>query len=281
MAYDIHDLRLSVDILKTDGVRCAFFTPPDVTGIMKHWTDVARKPLDVLLIAGYPLTKKLCDMFFEAADLLVFRYGSSEAVSVSYRVLTQLSDYEDFNCGVLCKGTQVKVVDDDMKELAPGTPGRLLFKLPGQFSGYMAQPHANTSVITADGWFVCGDAGYLDEKGQLMVLQRYDHVIQHKGSTVYPAYIEKYIRDDPRVHSVVIVPVTSEKTEQIICACVVLVPGSSMTEEDVKRLVSERGKDGAVTPDRVLFFDSIDVNQRGKLKVSSLVEEVKKRLTKQ
>lgn len=54
-----------------------------------------------------------------------------------------------------------------------------------------------------------------------------------------------------------------------------------MTEDDVKRLVSEKGKDGIVTPDRVLFFDSIDVNTRGKLKVSSLVEEVKKKLTTQ
>ncbi|KAK0062229.1 4-coumarate--CoA ligase-like 4 [Biomphalaria pfeifferi] len=156
-----------------------------------------------------------------------------------------------------------------------------MLQMPGLFSGYMGQEELNTRVLTSDGWFMNNDIGYLDKEGDLFVIGRYDNVIRKNEQMVYPSLIEKAIRQHPMVDSVIVVPISEEGNQPKICACVVKKSNSTLTRDEVIKMVElEAAKDGRVLtpPDLVLFLDSIPMNSRGKIKVSSVVQAVQAKL---
>ncbi|KAI8798485.1 4-coumarate--CoA ligase 4, partial [Biomphalaria glabrata] len=273
--------KLNAEIITREPVRSAFLTPPEVQGLLEYFSDVDNKPFDAVVSAGFLLTRQICEMFLKISHQLTMRYGASEGASVSFKVHRSSENFQDFNCGQLIKGTRVKFVNEDGTEMAPGIPGKLMLQMPGLFSGYMGQEELNKKVLTSDGWFMNNDIGYLDKEGDLFVIGRYDNVIRKNGQMVYPSLIEKAIRQHPMVDSVIVVPISEEGNQPKICACVVGKAYSTLTRDEVIKMVElEAAKDGRVLtpPDLVLFLDSIPMNSRGKIKVSSVVQAVQAKL---
>ena len=117
-------------------------------------------------------------------------YGSTELLSVAlWLVDRDFRDDEIVPSGAPYQCTHIVFLDEDGNEAAPGVKGEMLINNPWRFSGYYKDPDRNAAALVTDplnlGWnetfFRTGDMGYLNEKGELVVVGRKDNMIKHKG----------------------------------------------------------------------------------------------------
>ncbi|RUS73774.1 hypothetical protein EGW08_018467 [Elysia chlorotica] len=264
-------------IIKADHAVAAFLTPPEIEGILKHWDLKNGKIVDMIGVAGYPVSYAMCEWFLTVTNTLVVRYGCSELITISCNFISDINKYKDFDCGKLCVGTTIKAVNDKMEELPRGTPGRLMMKSVGVFNGYINEPEKTKEALVGDGWFLTSDAGYIDADNHLVVVGRYDYIIMHNNLHIYPSTIEKPIQKLKGVKNAYVVPIPDDHNYHNICACVVREPGSKITEADVIKAVTDKYADNEykniVAPQHVLFIEDIKVNERGKTNTNQIIEK--------
>lgn len=129
------------------------------------------------------------------------------------------------------------------------------------FLGYWNRPGVDVPV--RDGRLHTGDVGRIDDQGRLVILDRLSSVILRGGANVYPAEVERVLRDMPSVADVVVVGVPDERLGETVQALVELEPGAEVSGED---LVEACGGHLAryKVPKRVLVVDAIERNAMGK-----------------
>ena len=116
--------------------------------------------------------------------------------------------------------TRVKVVDEEGGDVPAGTYGEILVSGPTVMQGYHDDPEATAKTIK-DGWLYTGDIGYLDDDGDLVVIQRRHDVIISGGENIYPAEIEAVIRDYPSVSAAAVAGVPDPEWGETVAALVV------------------------------------------------------------
>lgn len=127
------------------------------------------------------------------------------------------------------RGAEVKMVDDNGKEVARGSVGEICVRGPTTVSGFYKDPEATARMWSPDGWTKVGDLGQLDEKGNIHIMGRKKDMIIRGGQNIYPAEIENLLLQHPRVFSVAVVgmpdPIMGEKA----CAYIVPKPGQTFS----------------------------------------------------
>ena len=99
---------------------------------------------------------------------------------------------------------EVRLVDEDDREVPDGTPGELCMRGPTLFSGYWAAEAANAEAFR-DGWFHMGDVFVRHPDGTLDFVDRRKYLIKSGGENIYPAEIERVLLADPRVAEAAVV----------------------------------------------------------------------------
>ncbi|KAK0059287.1 3-[(3aS 4S 7aS)-7a-methyl-1 5-dioxo-octahydro-1H-inden-4-yl]propanoyl:CoA ligase [Biomphalaria pfeifferi] len=288
--------RLLAEIIKKEKVGTVFLTPIEVEDVVREWCPRMLPMSKHLITGGMPVTEKLINSVQPAFTKVTLRYGITETGDISTNTIESGSTFKSFDCGTCIRGVQVRLVDADFKDVAPGQTGqwkvhgsflfdseackhvrRLLFKSPGMFGKYVGQPECETlDKFTSDGWFISGDAGCKQMNGHLFVMGRSDTMILHNTFNIHPSWLEKDLRTHPAVKEVVVVPVPDEVNFQNICACVLRHEGSDANEEDILNhyrdiYVAQEGD--MFSPNYVLFFDSFPVQRNGQTDRSQLAEQ--------
>jgi len=168
-------------------------------------------------------------------------------------------------------GSQVKIVDDEGRELPPGEPGHVLVKGPNVFRGYWRNPEANREAFTEDGWFRTGDLGYLSEDGYLTLVGRARDLIITGGLNVYPKEVEDVIDAVAGVRESAVIGLPHPDFGEAVTAVVVREPAARVDEEAIIRACRERLA-GYKVPKRVLFVDELPRNTMGKVQKRELQE---------
>ncbi len=106
--------------------------------------------------------------------------------------------------------TQVRIVDEQGDDLAPGEVGELWAKGPNVTPGYWERPEANESSFT-DGWLHTGDAARIDEDGYVYIVDRWKDMYISGGENVYPAEVEQVLFRHPNVLDVAVIGVPDER----------------------------------------------------------------------
>ncbi|KAI8787274.1 3-[(3aS,4S,7aS)-7a-methyl-1,5-dioxo-octahydro-1H-inden-4-yl]propanoyl:CoA ligase [Biomphalaria glabrata] len=269
--------RLLAEIIENEKVGTVFLTPMEVEDVVREWCPRLLPMSKHLITGGMPVTEKLINSVQPAFTKVTVRYGITETGDISTNTMESGSTFKSFDCGTCIRGVQVRLVDADFKDVAPGQTGRLLFKSPGMFGKYVGQPECETlDKFTSDGWFISGDAGCKQMNGHLFVMGRSDTMILHNTFNIHPSWIEKDLRTHPAVKEVVVVPVPDEVNFQNICACVLRHEGSDANEEDILThyrdiYVAQEGD--MFSPNYILFFDSFPVQRNGQTDRSQLAEQ--------
>jgi acyl-CoA synthetase (AMP-forming)/AMP-acid ligase II len=99
---------------------------------------------------------------------------------------------------------EVRLVDPDDRDVAPGEAGELVIRGPTLFSGYWNAPETNAHDFRG-GWFHMGDAFRRNPDGTLDFVDRVKYMIKSGGENIYPAEIERVLLADPRVIEAVVV----------------------------------------------------------------------------
>ena len=135
--------------------------------------------------------------------------------------------------------------------------------------GYYKEPELTKAAIDADKWLHTGDLAYMDERGNLHITGRLKELIIRGGENIAPGEIEAVILSDPRVRETKVVGVPDSHYGEEICACVVLKQSSSMTEEEVRKLVEASLCEYKI-PRYVLFMNEFPKTSSGKIALAEL-----------
>jgi fatty-acyl-CoA synthase len=158
---------------------------------------------------------------------------------------------------------QTRVVDPQMRDVAPGVHGEIVHRSPQLLAGYWDNPAA-TAEAFAGGWFHSGDLGYFDADGYLFVVDRIKDVINTGGVLVASRDVEEALFTHPAVSEVAVIALPDPKWIEAVVAVVVLRPGAEVSEAALVGHARERLAPYKL-PKRVIFAEDLPRNTAGKL----------------
>lgn len=213
--------------------------PPMYSVLLEAGTKEALKTLRFVVSGGSALPAKILYAFQEKFGIpLVEGYGLSEASPVV--TLNPLDGSgKPGSIGFPIPGVEVKLVDDNMKEVAPGEIGEIAVRGPNVMKGYFNLPE-ETQKALVDGWLLTGDMGKRDEDGYYYIVDRKKELIVVSGFNVYPREVEEAILTHPGVKECAVVGAPDELRGEVVKAFVVPEEGSGLTEKELKEYLRER-----------------------------------------
>ncbi|EGT5710173.1 long-chain-fatty-acid--CoA ligase FadD [Cronobacter dublinensis subsp. dublinensis] len=182
-------------------------------------------------------------------------------------------DYHSGSIGLPVPSTEVKLIDDDGNEVAPGEPGELCIKGPQVMLGYWQRPDA-TEEILQDGWLRSGDVAVMDEEGFLRIVDRKKDMILVSGFNVYPNEIEDVVMQHSGVQEVAAVGIPSEASGELVKIFVVK-KEASLTEEALITFC-RRHLTGYKVPKQVEFRTELPKSNVGKILRRELRDEARR-----
>jgi long-chain acyl-CoA synthetase len=165
--------------------------------------------------------------------------------------------------GVPPSGYELRVIDENGRDLPPGQVGEIVGRGPITMPGYYKRPDLTAAAIK-DGWLHSGDLGYLDEDGFLFLVDRKKDLIVSGGVNVYPRDIEEIVVRHPAVADVAVFGVPHERWGETPVATVVLRSGMAATPEAIQAWVNDRVSARFQKIDAVRVVDALPRNVAGK-----------------
>lgn len=165
--------------------------------------------------------------------------------------------------GMPFPSTEMKIVDDDGKDLPLGEAGEIVARGPQVMKGYWEKDDETQRVFLPDGWFKTGDIGVMDEMGYFKIVDRKKDMILVSGFNVYPNEIEDVVAEHPKVLEVAAVGVPDEKSTECVKLFIVK-KDPSLTEEEIKAFCHEN-LTGYKNPKHVEFRDELPKSNVGKI----------------
>jgi acyl-CoA synthetase (AMP-forming)/AMP-acid ligase II len=141
--------------------------------------------------------------------------------------------------------------------------GEILARGNHVLEGYWEQPEATADAIV-DGWFHTGDGGTIDDEGYLTISDRKKDVIISGGENVSSIETEDALFSHPAVAEVAVIGVPDERWGELILALVVLAPGATATEDELRDHCRTKLA-GYKVPKRIEFRDELARTATGKL----------------
>ena len=172
--------------------------------------------------------------------------------------------------GIPVPGVELKIIDEEGKEVEQGSPGQIIVRGPQVMKGYYKQPE-ETAKFIKNGWFYTGDLGSIDEDGFVYHLGRADEVIITGGLNVYPAEVENALLGHDNIMEAAVLGINDEMRGKVLSAFVVKRPDSDISEKDVIKFMRENVADYKV-PKMVRFIDSLPMVGPGKIDKKALAE---------
>ena len=139
-------------------------------------------------------------------------------------------------------GMEVKIVDDQRREVPVGEVGEIVIKgEPGisLFMEYYNNPAA-TSEALVDAWFYSGDFGKIDEDGYVYFLDRKKDVIQRAGENIAAAEVERVLSEHPAIEEAAVIAVPDPIRDEAVMAIIRPWPGATLSEDEVKEFCLKR-----------------------------------------
>jgi acyl-CoA synthetase (AMP-forming)/AMP-acid ligase II len=161
----------------------------------------------------------------EALGIKVLRaYGSTEHPSITGSAPDEPQAKRNRTDGHALEAVEVRIVDEEGRDLPRGQAGEILSRGPDLFAGY-TDPALTAGVMTRDGWYRTGDVGVLDGEGYLTITDRLSDVIIRGGLNLSAAEIEEALMRMPAVAECAVVATPHERFGERACGVLRLRPG--------------------------------------------------------
>ena len=256
-------------LIESEGITHGTFVPLQLERLLalEHFAGHRLDSLDTIMCCGSPLPLTLKREFPRRTGAkLIELYGLTEGVC------TILAP-EDFatktaSVGKPFLGTDLRVIGEDDRELAPGTVGEIVGLSPLLMQGYHGRDEASREATWTDAagtrWLRTGDLGYLDAEGFLYIVDRKKDMILSGSQNVYPADIEQVMREHPDIADVAVVGARSRKWGETPVAVVVPKAGCAPDRDVLMQWTNERlGRQQRITD--VVWRESLPRNANGKI----------------
>ena len=206
-------------------------------------------------------------------------YGLSEAPTASH-CNPMFGENRPGSIGLPLPDVDVRIVslDDGATVLQPGEIGELILQGPQVMKGYHNMP-TETANTLRDGWLYTGDIARMDEAGYFYIVDRKKELIKPGGYQVWPREVEEVIASHPKVLEVGVAGVPDPYRGETVKAWVVLKPGETATEEEIREYCKQNMAAFKV-PTLVEFRTELPKTTVGKVLRRELVREHKETATK-
>jgi acyl-CoA synthetase (AMP-forming)/AMP-acid ligase II len=230
--------------------------------------------LRVVFSGGAPLSGELAKNFIRRFGRILYNfYGSTETGINTFAASEDLLRAPG-TIGRLVPGTEIRLLDDDGREVRDGEVGEVFVKNGMLIAGYHGDRGA-TERSMRDGFFSVGDLARVDRYGLYHIAGRKRDMIISGGVNVYPIEVENALAAVPGVAEAAVVGVPDDEWGERVAAFVVLAEGAAIEASDVIREVRAELA-GPKLPREIHFVDALPKNPTGKV----LKTELAARLTK-
>ncbi|CAN7673298.1 long-chain fatty acid--CoA ligase [Pseudorhodoferax sp. LjRoot39] len=267
-----------VDAIERNAVAEVVLIPSMLQMLLDHPSfDSARlASLRRITYGGAPISPALLDRALQVLPRAEFVqcYGQTEASP-----LITINPHESHvgegrrlgrlrSAGRVVYGVQMRVVDPDGKDTAPGVAGEIIARGPNVMLGYWRKPE-ETAKALRNGWLHTGDGGYLDEHGYLYVVDRLKDMIITGGENVYSAEVENALAEHPAVAQCAVIGIPSATWGESVHAVVVPKAGASATAAELQAHCKARIA-GYKCPKSVEFRAELPMSSVGKVLKTAL-----------
>lgn len=179
-------------------------------------------PVRLILSGSAPLAPEVIDRFTERTGIPVHQgYGLTEASPVVTSTLCSVEN-QPGSVGAALPGIGVRLVDEAGQPPEGADPGEIQIRGANLFSGYWPDGSGGPDE---DGWWSTGDVGYLDESGDLFLVDRLKELVIVSGFNVYPVEVEDVIEEVDGVAEAAVIGVADDQTGEAVVAYVRTEPG--------------------------------------------------------
>ena len=214
------------DAIARHGVTFAQAATPflaDLVTIARDRGRAAHTPLRMFVATGAAVPRALAR---EARDVLHAEVGGGFGTTESCMGAGFVPGLEDERAwttdGRALADVRLRVVDDQGRELPPGTEGNFEIQTGTLFAGYLNRPDATAAALSPDGYYRPGDLATIDAEGYLQITGRVRDVINRGGEKVPVAEIEQLLYRHPAIAETAIVAMPDPRLGERACAFVVL-----------------------------------------------------------
>jgi len=203
-------------------------------------------------------------------------FGMSEGMLFFVR-LDDPQEVKLETCGrPICADDEVRLVDDEGREVAEGEVGELTCRGPYTLRGYYGVPEYNARQFTPDGFYRSGDLMRRHPTGNYVVEGRKKDLINRGGEKISAEEVENLILMHPAVQNVACVPVSDPNLGEKMCACVVLKPGASLSFPELVSFLKDKEIAKFKLPESMMICDDFPVSTFGKVSKKALGEMAEK-----
>jgi long-chain acyl-CoA synthetase len=189
-------------------------------------------------------------------------YGLTETSPMITLVDPDKAEAKMGSIGRAVPGVEVRIVDENDKEVPVGEAGEIITRGPHVMKGYFRRPDATAERIR-NGWLHTGDVGKVEADGYYYHLGRRDDMIITGGLNVYPAEVENMIYTYPGVQENIVFAIPDPKRGQVIGAAIVPRPGATLVERELLVFLRANLANFKV-PDRIVIRESLPRTTSGK-----------------
>jgi O-succinylbenzoic acid--CoA ligase len=202
-------------------------------------------------------------------------YGLTEAASQVATMLPQQIRSKPGSAGKPLLFTSVDIVNDQDQRLPAGSVGEIRVSGPTVMAGYYQDEQA-TEEILRDGHLYTGDIGYLDDEGDLWLVQRRSDIIISGGENVYPSEVENVLLQHPSVVAVCVVGISDPQWGQRVAAMVIQNCSKSLTKNELLEF-GRKNLAGYKLPRVLHFVDQLPLTASGKIHRQLVAEQLQQR----
>lgn len=245
---------------------------------LQYW---AFRKVRFCISGAAPLSQETKDHFEKQLGLPILEgYGLTETSPV-VSVNTE-ENRKAGSVGINLPYINVKIADDNGRELGRNEEGEICIKGENVFKGYYNNPAATQEAFDSEGWFKTGDIGVVDDEGFIFIRDRKKDMIIIKGLKVFSAQVEHVINDYPGIEECAVIGVPDGHGGEIIKLYAVKRKGYDFDEADFRKYL-KNNLDNYKRPREVEFREALPKNSLRKILKKDLRKEaaqkMKERLT--
>lgn len=269
-----------LEAIEKEKVSYLLLLPP--TSYLRLINDPCMKNYDVSSVkvvqtSAGGTSKEIAQKIFKAFINCEMHYGWAQTESGvgTKLILTRDMNPEDTifkSVGRPAALAELKIVDDEGREVPDGTVGECLFRGPTMMTGYYGQPEL-TADVQRGGWLHTGDLFYRENGFYYMVGRKKD-MIKSGGENVFASDVEKVLLSNPFVEECAVVGVPDEQWGEAIAAIIKPAEGCKPTFDDIISYC-RCSMAGYIKPKYIRFVNEPLADGAGKIQKSKLMEKYK------
>jgi len=233
--------------------------------------------VSVFYMAGSIIPPETAQAFLDMGIKPQNIYGMTENGSHQYTFPDDDAEAITATCGRACHGYETRLFDPENPdgEAAPGAIGEIGTRGALLMLGYFDNQAATENSFNAAGWFMSGDLGRFDAKGNLQIVGRKKDLIIRGGYNIHPARIETLALRHPAILKAAAFPIADRRLGERVCLAIIPREGTAVGADEVLAHLAAAGLSQYDMPEYFVAMDTFPLTASGKIVKRELVEWAK------